>query len=417
MKVLQVSDDDLPGRHFNGYDLIGDLAPHGIAAEQVVLRKDSDSPNVVPLLRSAADEELQSRLIAAESRHSITNLLFPWGRVLAQTPQFQQADVVHYHLIHRKMISLYDMKWLFGLKPTVWTFHDPWPMTGHCIHPMQCEGWLTGCEPCPYLDRMFPMIEDNAGPMWRVKQRVYADLDIDVVVASEWMSDMVRRSPLTSHLEYVHVIPFGVDTRIFLEDSKRPESRERLGIGGDDFVLLARASPWEVKGLDHIVQALTQAPPNRPTTVIAVDHRGLMHEVGRNYRVIELGWVNDDDLYAAILSACDVLVMPSLAESFGLMAVEAMAAGRPVVCFEGTALPAITGAPECGIAVPYGDAAALRAALDRLALNPAEALNRGGRGRMLVAERYGHDQYLGNMADLYRSVVGRQAAKGRGVLG
>jgi glycosyltransferase involved in cell wall biosynthesis len=412
MKVLHVTEEDLQARHFNGYDLLEDLATRGVASKQAVLRKHSDNPDVVALSTGRGDEELQYRLEAVERRHSINNLLVPWGRVLAETAEFRNADVVHYHLIHNHVISLYDIKWLFGLKPSVWTFHDPWPLTGHCVHPVQCEGWLSGCETCPYLDRTFPIAHDHADRLWRIKQRLFSDLDLDLVVASNWMLDMVRRSPLTSHLKHVYLIPFGVETRSFVPDDEKRNSRRRLGIPEDDFVAFFRATPWEFKGLSHVIDAFAANPPARPTTLLTVDHRGLLKALRRNYRIVDLGWIDDDALYPLVFSACDVFVMPSLAEAFGLMAVEAMAAGRPVVCFEGTALPAVTHAPECGIAVPAGNATALRAALDRLAEDPSEARRRGRLGRTIVAEEYGQARYLDSMAELYGSVLARHQASG-----
>jgi glycosyltransferase involved in cell wall biosynthesis len=407
MRVLHVTDEDLPARRFNGYDLLDDLEPRGIEGKQVVLRKHSDNPDVVALFTGRGDEELQHRLKEVERRHSINNLLAPWGQVLAETPEFKDADIVHYHLIHNQVISLYDMKWLVGMKPSVWTFHDPWPLTGHCVYPMQCEGWLRGCDPCPHLDRIFPIAHDHADRMWRAKQRVFADLDVDVVVASDWMLDMVQQSPLTTHFQNVHRIPFGIDMRSFVPDDGKRSSRRRLGVPEDDFVVFFRATPSEFKGLCHVVEALAAKPPARPTTLLTVDHRGLLKGLRRDYRVVDLGWVDDEALYPLVFSACDVFVMPSLAEAFGLMAVEAMAAGRPVVCFEGTALPAVTHAPECGIAVPAGDAPALRAGLDRLADDPSEARRRGHLGRNVVAEEYGYERYLDSMAELYRSVLAR----------
>jgi glycosyltransferase involved in cell wall biosynthesis len=407
MKVLHVTDADLPARRFNGYDLLDDLATRGIQGKQAVLRKSSDNPDVVSLFAGPGDEDLQLRLQEVERRHSINNLLFPWGRLLAETMEFRDADVVHYHLIHNQVISLYDLKWLFGLKPSVWTFHDPWPLTGHCIHPMGCEGWLTGCDPCPFLDRLFPLARDHADQMWRAKKRLFSELDLDVVVASDWMLDMVRRSPVTSHLENVHLIPFGIDARSFASDDAQASSRRRLGIPENDFVVLFRASTWEVKGLPYIVEALGSRQPTRPTTLLILGERGLVEGLRRDYRIVELGWVDDQALYPLTFSACDVFLMPSLAEAFGLMAVEAMAAGRPVVCFEGTALPAVTHAPECGIAVPAGDASALRASLDLLAADPSEAARRGRLGRSIVAENYGYERYLDSIADLYGSVLSR----------
>jgi len=410
MKVLHVTDLDLPARRFNGYDLLKDLATRGIEGKQAVLKKLSDNPDVVGLFTGPGDDELQRRLQAVERRHSINNLLIPWGRLLAETTEFRDADVVHYHLIHNQVISLYDMKWLIAMKPSVWTFHDPWPLTGHCVHPMGCEGWLSGCDPCPFLDRLFPLAHDHADRLWKAKQRVFSEIDLDVVVASDWMLDMVKRSPLTAHFEHVHLIPFGIDTGLFVADDSQRNSRRRLGVPDDDFVILLRAHPWEVKGLTHIIKALGANPPSRPTTLLTVDGRGLLSEVKRDYRVMDLGWVDDVELYPLLFSACDVFLMPSLAEAFGLMAVEAMAAGRPVVCFEGTALPAVSHAPECGVAVPNGDITALRAALDRLAADPSEAARRGRLGRQIAAQEYGHERYLDALAELYRSVLARHRA-------
>ena len=411
MKVLHVTDTDLPARRFNGYDLLDDLKTRGVQGKQAVLRKLSHANNVVGLFAGRGDQKLQGLLQEVERRHSINNLLVPWGRLLAETKEFKDADVVHYHLIHNQVISLYDMKSLVQLKPSIWTFHDPWPMTGHCVHPTGCDGWLTGCDPCPFLDRLFPIAQDHADRLWRGKRGVFSELDLDVVVASDWMLDMVRRSEVTSHLKHVHLIPFGIDTRHFLPDEAQATSRRRLGIPEADFVVLFRASSWEAKGLKYIIDALLARPPTRPTTLLTVDGQGMLHQLRADYRIVELGWVNDIAVYPLVFSACDVFLMPSLAEAFGLMAVEAMAAGRPVVCFEGTALPAVTHAPECGIAVPAGDALALRAVMDGLAADPSECARRGQLGREIVAQEYGHERYLDSMAGLYRSVLERQSGQ------
>jgi len=410
VKVLHVNNVDLYGRRFNGYDLISELEPGGIQCSQAVLTKLSKNPRVVPLIKGHADEGLHGALVRVEERRSMNNLLFPWGRVLADTPEFQEADVVHYHLIHNQMVSLFDLPWLFAAKPAVWTFHDPWPFTGHCIYPMGCEKWLTGCQGCPRLDAMFPMREDNADRMWRVKKRVFSRLDADIVVASEFMRDLKTRSPLTAHFGRTHLIPFGIDASAYLADSERAESRRRLKIPQDHFVLFFRSTGSEFKGLKYIIEALSSRPPHRPTTLLTVDQRGLLKTLGGDYNVVELGWVEDAELYPRLFSACDVFLMPSTAEAFGLMALEAMAAGRPVVCFEGTSLPSVTRAPECGIAVPMGDAEALRDAIDSLAADADEVARRGRLGRQLAEGEYSHERYLNSLQSLYRTVAGRGTA-------
>jgi glycosyltransferase involved in cell wall biosynthesis len=367
----------------------------------------SHDPHVFSLWDDAQDRHLQEALFDAEARRSMDNLLYPWGRVLADTAEFRGADVVHFHLVHGRMISLFDLPRLWGLRPSVWTLHDAWALTGHCIQPGTCTGWLDGCEACPSPGADVPLREDHADRMWRIKRRVLADADLDVVVASQTMLDMVRRSPVTMHLPRVHLIPFGIDVGTFRDDLGRSTSRRRLGIGEDDFVVFFRAAPSPDKGLDYIRQALGARPPERPTTLLTVDRRGLVSSLAPEYRILDLGWVEDQELYPHLYSACDVFLMPSTAEGFGLMALEAMASGRPVVCFEGTALPAVTHAPECGIAVPSRDAGALRAALDGLAASPEEAERRGRLGRSIAVDHFGRERYLDALASLYASVLSR----------
>ena len=60
------------------------------------------------------------------------------------------------------------------------------------------------------------------------------------------------------------------------------------------------------------------------------------------------------------------------AEGFGMMAVEAMACGKPTIVMEGTTLPDTVFAPEGGLAIPQGDIEALYKTAERLLLNPDE---------------------------------------------
>ena len=72
------------------------------------------------------------------------------------------------------------------------------------------------------------------------------------------------------------------------------------------------------------------------------------------YKIIELGNILEDEILLAF-NACDIFLMPSKGESFGLMAVEAMASRKPVIIFDNTALPYVTFAPECGVLVKNRD--------------------------------------------------------------
>jgi glycosyltransferase involved in cell wall biosynthesis len=92
-----------------------------------------------------------------------------------------------------------------------------------------------------------------------------------------------------------------------------------------------------------------------------------------------------------------------------MMAIEAMACGRPVLSFEGTSLPEVTFAPEVGLAVPMRDAHALALAIDRWVENPAEVAMRGLKSREIAEERYGLTLHLDRLTSLYLQVMSRRS--------
>lgn len=87
-------------------------------------------------------------------------------------------------------------------------------------------------------------------------------------------------------------------------------------------------------------------------------------------RVIRPGFVPEAELEALYAHACG-FVFPSTAEGFGLVVLEAMARGAPVIAAAATSLPEVVG--EAGLLVPPDDGPALTAAMERLATDPALA--------------------------------------------
>jgi glycosyltransferase involved in cell wall biosynthesis len=97
--------------------------------------------------------------------------------------------------------------------------------------------------------------------------------------------------------------------------------------------------------------------------------------------------------------------MPSLAEAFGMMAVESMACGTPVIVFEGTALPSVVKAPRGGIAVPARDANALQSAVEALMNDPVRYQDLVRKGLELVQEEYTVEKYISRHLDLYSTLL------------
>ena len=320
---------------------------------------------------------------------------------------FRTADVVHYQVIHDGYFSILAMPWLTWLKASVWTWHDPWFMTGHCIYPLNCDRWQIGCGVCPALDLPFPFKQDRTALGFRQKKWVCSHSDVDIVVASKHMLTMAERSPIAQGAR-LHHIPFGIDLNRF-----RPRApaaaRERFGIFDNRIVLCVRAADENpYKGLNYLIDAIARLPADVHLSIITTHRKGRFDQFIGKHQLIELGWINDEDLLLDAYAAADMLVMPSTAEAFGMMAIEAMACARPVIVFDGTSLPEVTFAPSTGLSVPMGDIAALSAAILRLSTDAGERVARGARSRRVAEEHYDVKLHAKRLAALYRSAVSRR---------
>ncbi|MBI1797652.1 MAG: glycosyltransferase [Candidatus Eisenbacteria bacterium] len=409
MHVLQITLRDLEGRRFNGYDLHRALIERGHGSEMLVVRKGSRDPLVHA--HTAAGEVFERALYGAERVTSLQGMLSPFGWTMPMRRCFRGADVVHWHLVYPHFIGIFSAPVLARRRPTIWTLHDPWAMTGHCVHPLDCERWKTGCGRCPDLSRNFAVWFDTTAMVWRAKRAAYTRAPITLVVASAWMARRVAASPLLRD-HACRVIPFGLDLERW-RPLDRAACRARLGIPADAHVLAFRvphgARQLRTKGIATLLDALRRLELTRPTHLIVLEAKGALEDLRGRYTLHESGWIDDEARLAESLAAADLFIMPSIAESFGLMALEAMACGTPAVVSAGTVLEETTRAPEAGTAVPVGDAAALAAAVRALLGDDARRAALARRGREIVERDHGHERYIARHVELYRELAERGA--------
>ncbi len=402
MKILQVNGYQSPGRRFNGLSLKPYLAEFDIESKQLVWEQDRKEEGVISL-QGAAVQKINRLTRGVERVFSLQSLLYSNGMHIKRLPEFRDADLIHYHIIHSGFLSMQSLPALTALKPTVWTLHDPWAMTGHCIHPFDCERWKTGCGTCPDLNTDFKINSDTTALNFRLKRFAYRRSNFEVIVASEWMEKMVALSPLFEGVP-VHRIPFGLDLEYF-KARDQAQAKARLGIEADRLVLCFRSVMNDFKGLQYVIEALDRLQVKVPICLLTLNDKGRVDQFKERFQVVELGWINDDEVMRDVYDATDLFLMPSLADSFGLMAVEAMAFGKPTVCFEGTALPDVVFSPQAGVAVPSRNSLALVNAMERLIKNPEERLQRGLRSRQLAEQHYDIRMQAERMADVYREVI------------
>ncbi len=409
MKILYITSLDLTGQQFNGFLLKNELEKMGHEAHlSVFLSEYNVGKNHDDHIHTEGNRLLNivnRSLIHFENWISLQRILGVKSLTLFDRPYYKEADIVHIQLPHiLTWFSLLNLPRICREKKTVWTLHDPWLMTGHCVHPMQCERWMTGCGHCPDLDRAFKIHRDTTALNWKIKQKILANLDMNLIVASKWMQQMVGASPLISHLECTR-IPFGLDLGIFYPRDKKM-SKRKLGIPEGSKVISFRAqrnSPH--KGTEYILDAMEQIHYQENIYLLLFEDDQLQRGLGEKFKVIGLSWVEDQERVADALSASDLFLSPSVAEAFGVMPIEAMACGTPVIVFDGTALPDVINAPRGGVVVPYKDSAALAREIDRL-LTDMDAWNDYRRNALdFVQKEYPLEKYVHNHLSYYESLL------------
>jgi glycosyltransferase involved in cell wall biosynthesis len=406
MKVVHVGSYDLPGQRFNGMVIHRSLLSQGHESNYLVDIKYSTEAGVhalgPQLLRRL--NRLADRLEKRQSRQADLAVL---GLGMFLKPVTWRADLVHLQLLHaRSFFSLRMLPLLArGRRPVLWTLHDPWITTGHCVHSLTCDRWRTGCGDCPDLSLPLPIREDQTARNWRLKWKSLQRSAIHLIVASRWMEQRVAESPILQHLPRT-LIPFGLDPQVFHVGDKAA-ARAELGIPPAARVAAVRWTPHNIlKGTRFAEEALLRLPDGVVTHVLCFESDGAdLEKLQTRFTVIPMPWLQGGPEVAQAMRAADVFLMPSVGETFGMMAIEAMACGTPVVVFEGTGLPDVVTAPHAGIAAPQGDTEALAAAITDLMTNSELRRSVIDKGLALVARDYTEATYLTRHLSLYEELI------------
>jgi D-inositol-3-phosphate glycosyltransferase len=226
-------------------------------------------------------------------------------------------------------------------------------------------------------------------------------------------------------IDRVRVIPPGVDTTRFYP-IPRDEAKEFVGIELDNKMILFVGRLEPLKGIDTLLRAIAQLHSNgdiepecQCLVVIGGDSessdptseierlKSISAELGMQDLVAFIG-SRDQDKLPYYYSAAEVIVVPSQYESFGLVALEAMACGRPVVASETGGLVFLVKDGETGFHVPAADPDALAGKL-RLLLHDQGLRRQFGENARRYASVYAWPKITEAIVELYEDVLAEQA--------
>ncbi|UVE52096.1 glycosyltransferase (plasmid) [Haloferax larsenii] len=215
------------------------------------------------------------------------------------------------------------------------------------------------------------------------------------------------RSKLEPYNDDVVHVPNGYDTDIF-ERIATDEARKRLGLDDDTPVVFALGTLKPRKGFQHLMRAMTRVHESDPDARLVIGGQGgmrdelesLASDLGIADRTDLLGYVESETLNDW-MNAADVFVLPSYSESFGVVQLEAMACGTPVVATKNGGSEEVVTSEEYGLLVEGPESH------DELADAVVEALHRQWDADAIesYANEFTWENVCEELADLYVDVL------------
>ncbi|MCR4831834.1 MAG: glycosyltransferase [Pseudobutyrivibrio sp.] len=241
-------------------------------------------------------------------------------------------DVIHLHNIHGYYINipvLFDYLQTCG-KTVIWTLHDCWSFTGHCMYFdfEGCDKWKTGCGSCPQRN-VYPKLigPDRSAKNFRLKQELITGIpNMHIVTPSKWLKDLAEQSYLKEYP--IDVINNGVDTDVF----KPTESDilERLCIK-DKKVILGVAAVWDRrKGLADFVELSKLIDESYKIVLVGLSREQITELPGS---IIGIERTDSVAELVELYSAARVFVNATYEDNYPTTNLEAIACGTPVITY------------------------------------------------------------------------------------
>jgi starch synthase len=295
------------------------------------------------------------------------------------------------------------------------TYGIPHVMTSHSLEPLR------------------PWKQEQLGGGYQLSlwaERTAIEAADAVIAVSGGMRDDILRSYPDVDPARVHVIHNGVDTEAY-HPVDSPEGLDGMGIDATLPTVVYLGRITRQKGLPHLLDAAEHFPHGTQLVLLAgsPDTPEIASEVGAHVEALRARgglrviWIREmlpRPAVARVLSHATVFVCPSIYEPFGLVNVEAMACGVPVVASAVGGIPEIVVEAETGFLVrfePGGDAIGspadparfardLAERINALLADPAQAAGMGAAARERVEREFAWPAIAAATLELYRSLVG-----------
>ena len=402
MKVLFINTADVKGGAALLADSIAELLTkkHGLEISFLVSEKFSDKDNVIQT-RSKPIWFLEKCFSKITSLPGFQYYFIPISSSKIQKyASVFKPDLIHIHNIHGGYFQTDLLPKLAKIAPVVWTFHDMFPITGHCAYSFECKKWKTGCGNCERLD-IYPAIKkDKTNALWNYKNKVFNSADFTIVTPSLWLKKCVEESFLKN--KDIRLIYNGIDLENFKKTDKF-EARKKLGLPKNKKILLFSANGGvknPFKGGEFVFKAFEKLKNRNDILFLNIGGDG--GQKSENW--LDYGYVNNPKTMAKLYSAADIYLFPTLADNCPLTAIESLACGLPVVTFETGGVPEIVENEKSGLVVEYKNGDKLVKALEKL-LDDDELREKMTENAVNASKKFSSERMADEYFELYKELL------------
>jgi D-inositol-3-phosphate glycosyltransferase len=394
--ALPGSAKDAGGMNVYICELARELGRSGLTVDIFTRRTDPAQPAIIPLTPRVRVIHVEAGPVAPVHKHELYQCLSAFTR---QIEQFAASEARTYDLLH----SHY---WISGVAAQ--RLARRWRVPH-----------ITMFHTLAHLKQLANPNESEPTLRLEMESHLLRHTNRVIAATQDERHQIIRHCGATS--SQVEVIPCGVDLSRFVPHD-RQEARARLGWSATQPVLLfvGRLDPF--KGPDVLLKAAALMRQQAQIVIVGGNTAGdpdieqlrqLAHDLRIQKRVHFLGARSQDEL-PLIYSAASVTVVPSYHESFGMVAVEALACGTPVVATRAGGLMTVVRHGQTGYLVPRSPNF-FAERLDSLLSDPAtlQAMRAAARPSIL---RYSWSSIASQMSAVYEDVLSETAAEAEAIL-
>lgn len=326
----------------------------------------------------------------------------PSTKKLIQYIDREKPDIIHLRNLHANYINVPMLLRYIAQKkiPTVVTLHDCWFFTGKCCYYTDdnCMKWKEHCGNCPALRKWNSswLLDRSAEMLFDKKKLLSAIPRLAVVGVSDWITNEARQSILKDAYIVKRIYNW-INLDVF-KPYDAAVLREKHGLQ-NGFVIVGVAQTWSVEKGILIFQEVAQKFPE--CKILLIGTLPNMFTMPEN--VLSIGPINDTRLLAQYYAMADVMINPSVQETFGKTTAEAIAAGTPVIGYNLTATPELIGY-GCGeIVEPSEGLTGFIRAVETIKQNGKQEYTESC--RMFAKNTFNKEQLTKEYVELYRSML------------